>query len=311
MTSLLLSLAAGVMTVLSPCVLPGLPMLFARSGSALSPIAAGGLVGISTGLLWLRRLAGHTALRLPTLLRATLPRAGGGRRLPGSVVLAAVALIATGRDAALAGADPNFAIERLEQTQLDHLPLTAWPSSTTRSGASEAVATLPAWLPVAATGEMPLPVLGTMPPLSGATAWLRSHPLSPADLRGKVVLVDVWTFGCINCQRALPSVREWARRYRDDGLVVIGVHTPEFAFERERGNVERALLRMDLGFPIAMDNDFAVWKAWSNQYWPTLYLIDAQGRLRWRHIGEGAYAQTEQAIRQLLDEARRHPASRS
>jgi thiol-disulfide isomerase/thioredoxin len=144
-----------------------------------------------------------------------------------------------------------------------------------------------------------------MPPLSGATGWLQSRPLSTADLRGKVVLVEFWTFGCVNCQRALPSVRGWARRFRDEGLVVIGVHTPAFAFEHDRDNVERAVRRMELDFPIAIDNDFAMWKAWSNQYWPTLYLVDAQGRIRWRHIGEGAYLQTEQAILKLLDEARR------
>lgn len=170
---------------------------------------------------------------------------------------------------------------------------------------------MPALLATATREGAVLPVLGAMPSLAGANAWLQSPPLNPAGLRGKVVLVDFWTFGCVNCQRALPAVRDWARRYRDDGLVVIGVHAPEFAFERDRGNVERAVRRMGLDFPIAIDNDFAVWKAWSNHYWPTLYLVDAQGRVRWRHIGEGAYVETEQAIRQLLDEATRAaPATR-
>ena len=163
--------------------------------------------------------------------------------------------------------------------------------------------------PVHAAVPKELPVLGPMPPLSGASGWLQSRPLSVAELRGKVVLVEFWTFGCVNCQRALPSVRTWAKRYRDEGLVVVGVHAPEFAAERERVQVERAVAQLGLDFPIAMDNDFAIWKAWSNQYWPSLYLVDAQGRVRWRHIGEGAYDETEQAIRQLLGEARRAPVA--
>lgn len=421
MTLLLLSIAAGVLTVLSPCVLPVLPLLFARPGSArmfgglavgfgtvsllaivggswaaqvhglgrtvalcllagfgaalawpawaarlLQPVqslaaepvpsrssgAADWLVGMSTGLLWapcagpvlglilttatlqggslatawpllayaigaaaalllLRRLIGRAAGRVPGVLRAVMPWVDGSRRLVGLAVLAVVALIAAGRDADIAAALPGIGLERLEQAWLDRLQAAAPPSPGDTLAAPAPEPAAPTWLPTAAVDGPVLPVLGPMPPLSGATAWLQSRPLRSADLRGKVVLVDFWTFGCINCQRALPSVREWARRYRDDGLVVIGVHTPEFAYERERGNVERALLRMALDFPIAIDNDFAVWKAWSNQYWPTLYLIDAQGRLRWRHIGEGAYAQTELAIRQLLDEARRTTGSRS
>ncbi len=118
------------------------------------------------------------------------------------------------------------------------------------------------------------------------------------------MLVDFWTFGCINCRHALPYVRAWAEKYRDQGLVVIGVHSPEFAFERNVDNVKRAARELDLRFPIAIDNDFAIWRAFSNQYWPAHYFVDAQGRIRFHHFGEGAYERSEQVIRQLLDEAR-------
>lgn len=415
MTLLLLSLAAGVLTVLSPCVLPVLPLLFARQGSGRlfgglalgfgavvllataggawaaqahglgrtlalgllatfglalawpalaarmlqplqsvgavldghrSPGAADWLLGASTGLLWapcagpvlglvlttaaleggslatalpllayaagasaallsVRVLVGRAGRRLPTALRAAVPWSGATRRFAGIVVLVAVTLIATGWDSRLAAAFPGTGLERLEQAWIDRLQPPAERATGAAPATPRPAQAVPALLLAAAPDAPALPVLGTMPSLSGATGWLQSRPLAAADLRGKVVLVEFWTFGCVNCRRALPSVRDWVERYRGDGLVVIGVHAPEFAFERDRANVERALRRMELDFPIAIDNDFAIWKAWSNQYWPTLYLVDAQGRLRWRHIGEGAYAETEQAIRRLLDEARR------
>ena len=150
----------------------------------------------------------------------------------------------------------------------------------------------------------PLPVEGVLPDLSGATTWLNSPPLSAQALRGKVVLIDFWTFGCINCQRALPYVRAWAEKYKTQGLVVIGVHSPEFAFERKVDNVKRAVADLGLHFPIAIDNDFAIWRSFSNQYWPAHYFVDAQGRIRFHHFGEGEYERSEQVIRQLLDEAR-------
>ncbi|WP_258223906.1 thioredoxin family protein, partial [Stenotrophomonas sp. HMWF003] len=149
----------------------------------------------------------------------------------------------------------------------------------------------------------PLPVEGTLPSLAGATGWLNSPPLSAEALRGKVVLVDFWTYSCINCLRAMPYVREWAERYRDHGLVVIGVHAPEFAFERSLGNVQRAVKDLKVTYPVAIDNDFAIWRGFNNRYWPAHYFIDAEGRIRAHHFGEGNYAQSEQIIRQLLREA--------
>ncbi len=150
-----------------------------------------------------------------------------------------------------------------------------------------------------------LPVLGRAPDFTGNDSWLNTRgdrPLSLRDLRGRVVLVDFWTYTCINCLRTMPALRAWHERYARDGLVIVGVHTPEFAFERQRDNVERAVRANDLRYPIAQDNEYATWNAWGNQYWPAKYLIDAEGRVRYVHFGEGAYGETERAIRTLLAE---------
>jgi thiol-disulfide isomerase/thioredoxin len=148
----------------------------------------------------------------------------------------------------------------------------------------------------------PLPFEGEMPSLSGATAWLNSPPLSTADLRGKVVLVDFWTYTCINWLRTLPYIRAWAEKYRDH-VVVIGVHTPEFPFEHDLENVRRAVQDMRVEYPIAIDNDYAIWDAFNNLYWPALYLVDAQGRIRAHQFGEGGYESSEMMLQQLLAEA--------
>ncbi len=154
-----------------------------------------------------------------------------------------------------------------------------------------------------AQGEPALPDEGAAPALDGATQWLNSAPLASERLRGKVVLVDFWTYSCINCLRTLPYVKAWEHKYRDQGLVVVGVHTPEFAFERDLGNVEKAVQRLGIGYPVAVDNRYAVWRAFRNQYWPAHYLIDAQGRLRYHHFGEGNTMETERVIQQLLQES--------
>ena len=148
-----------------------------------------------------------------------------------------------------------------------------------------------------------LPVEGALASFSGATGWLNSPPLSPASLRGNVVVVDFWTYTCINWLRQLPYVRAWAGKYAADGLVVIGVHTPEFAFEHDPENVRRAVQDMRIDYPVAMDSDYAVWRAFDNYYWPALYFADAQGRIRHHHFGEGEYQQSEMVIQQLLTEA--------
>ena len=141
------------------------------------------------------------------------------------------------------------------------------------------------------------------PSLDGATGWLSSQPLNLADLRGKVVLIDFWTYTCINWRRTLPYVREWASKYKDKGLVVIGVHTPEFSFEQKSENVSRSINEMNMDYPIALDNNFEIWHSFQNEYWPALYLIDAKGRVRYQKFGEGDYAESESQIQQLLKEA--------
>jgi hypothetical protein len=150
---------------------------------------------------------------------------------------------------------------------------------------------------------MSLPVEGHAPSLNGATGWLNSPPLEIGELRGRVVLVNFCTYTCINWIRTLPWLRAWETRYRDDGLVLIGVHTPEFSFEHDAGNVERALKQMRVTWPIALDDEYAVWRAFANHYWPALYFVDAQGRIRHHRFGEGDYERSELAIQQLLSEA--------
>jgi thiol-disulfide isomerase/thioredoxin len=148
-----------------------------------------------------------------------------------------------------------------------------------------------------------LPIEGEFPSLDGATGWLNSPPLTATDLRGKVVLVDFWTYTCINWLRTLGYVRAWAEKYEDQGLVVIGVHTPEFPFERDVDNIRQATKDMRVEYPIAIDSDYAVWRAFNNHYWPAVYIADAQGRIRHHQFGEGGYEECERAIQRLLREA--------
>ncbi|MBV8636670.1 MAG: thioredoxin family protein [Candidatus Eremiobacteraeota bacterium] len=148
-----------------------------------------------------------------------------------------------------------------------------------------------------------LPVSGNFPSLAGGLEWLNSKPLTPAELRGKVVLVDFWTYTCVNWLRTLPYVRAWNDTYRDHGLVVIGVHTPEFSFEKNVDNVKAAIKAMRVDYPVVIDSNYGIWNAFSNEYWPAEYVIDAQGRIRYSHFGEGAYQETERAIKQLLLDA--------
>src|SRR6202046_5472664 len=152
----------------------------------------------------------------------------------------------------------------------------------------------------AAAAEPVLPDEGPIPDLSGAVGWINSPPLSSKSLRGQVVVIDFWTSSCINCLRALPYVEGWAAKYKDAGLVVIGVHTPEFAFEKERSNVEKAVRDLKVNYPVAIDSDYAIWKAFNNEYWPAHYFIDGKGRIRYHHFGEGDYDESAQEIREVL-----------
>ena len=148
-----------------------------------------------------------------------------------------------------------------------------------------------------------LPVQGDLPPLEGATEWINSAPLTVDGLRGKVVVVDFWTYSCINCLRALPFVKAWYEKYRDQGLVVIGIHAPEFAFEKDLRNVRREVKDLGVTYPVAVDNSYALWRAFGNQYWPAHYFIDATGKIRHTHFGEGEYDESERVIQKLLVEA--------
>ncbi len=141
---------------------------------------------------------------------------------------------------------------------------------------------------------------GALAALDHAPVWLNSEPLTAAALRGRVVLVDFWTYSCVNWLRTLPYVRAWAERYRDRGLVVVGAHAPEFGFEHDLDNVRRAIADLEVGYPVVIDNDFSIWRAFDNHYWPAVYLVDGEGRVRFQHFGEEAYAETERAIQGLL-----------
>ena len=143
-------------------------------------------------------------------------------------------------------------------------------------------------------------VKGEAPEFSGITNWFNSAPLKLADLRGKVVLVDFWTYGCVNCVNTLPHVTALYEKYRDRGLVIVGVHTPEFPFERSAGNVQAALKRHGITYPVAQDNDSATWNAWRNQYWPAQYIVDQNGRVVFQHAGEGQYEEIDRTIARLL-----------
>ncbi len=231
------------------------------------------------------------------------------RRGLGVAVLTAVITVALGLDTGLLATLTPTLGNSVEQHLLERLDAKPAPAPALPSAAGLVAddVGLRAGIVRTASPAMPfaaLPVEGVAPEIAGATGWLNSSPLTLQSLRGKVVLVDFWTLACINCQRALPHARDWAEKYKDQGLIVIGVHAPEFAFEHKPGNVKRAVAELGLSFPIAIDNDFAIWRAYANQYWPANYFIDAQGRIRFHHFGEGEYERSEQVIRQLLQEAR-------
>jgi thiol-disulfide isomerase/thioredoxin len=154
---------------------------------------------------------------------------------------------------------------------------------------------------VAATSDVTLlPVLTDVAPTVTATMWLNTAPLDAQDLKGKVVMYDFWTFGCINCTNTLPHVKAWDERYRADGLVIVSIHTPEFSYEADPSNVQRFLVENEIRYPVALDPDSVTWRAFANRYWPAFYVHDRDGRRRYQHFGEGAYEQTENVVRALL-----------
>jgi thiol-disulfide isomerase/thioredoxin len=230
------------------------------------------------------------------------------RRGLGAAVLVAVAAIALGLDTGFLTRISLASTASLEQRLLDvfHSAADAQPQpSVIMSGDPAMMSANPAMMMKAkpAVQSEELPVEGVVPSLSGAVAWVNSPPLTAEGLKGKVVLIDFWTYSCINCLRAIPYVRAWAEKYKDQGLVVIGVHAPEFAFEKNTDNVKKAVSNLKIGYPVAIDNDYAIWRAFNNQYWPAHYFIDAEGRIRHHQFGEGDYDGSERVIQQLLAEA--------
>lgn len=182
-------------------------------------------------------------------------------------------------------------------------PATSAPTAATSAPAPVTSAPTPAPMPQVVVGQLPeLPVIGAAPEFAGITAWLNSEVLTMDKLRGRPVLIDFWTFGCINCVRTLPHVRAWHDAYAPHGLVIVGVHTPEFRHEYEEENVRESLPSRGVIWPVAMDNGYKTWRAYNNRFWPHKFLIDQEGRIRYHHIGEGAYQETEKAIRALLAE---------
>lgn len=290
-TSLLIGIATGLLW--APCAGPILGLVL--TGAALHGASVG-----TSALLLAYALGAATALALAVwiggrVFNALQARLGLGdvlRKVLGVAALLAVVAIGLGWDTGLLTRLSTVSTARIEQGLLDAVP-----------GAQPAAPPMMMMAGATAGADAPLPVEGTLPSLDGATGWLNSPPLKAEQLRGKVVLIDFWTYSCINCLRAMPFVHEWERRYRDHGLVVVGVHTPEFAFERDPRNVMKAVQQLKVEYPVALDNQYSIWRAFNNQYWPAQYFVDAQGNIRAHQFGEGNYAHSEQVIRRLLTEA--------
>ena len=306
---LLLGVATGLLW--APCAGPVLGLIL--TGAALQGAS------VQTTLLLLAYAAGAaTSLALALLVGgrvfAAMKRSLGIgewiRRGLGVAVLGTVAVIGSGLDTGFLTQLSLASTGSLEQRLLEKVrPETA--ISDMRQQSSAVMSASPAMMMKATPAAVveDLPVEGTMPSLSGATEWLNTRPLTPEMLKGKVVLVDFWTYSCINCLRALPYVNAWAEKYKDQGLVVIGVHAPEFAFEKNGDNVRKAVSDLKIGYPVALDNNFEIWRSFNNQYWPAHYFIDAQGRIRHHHFGEGDYDGSERVIQQLLIEAGKSAAA--
>lgn len=315
LTSLLLGVATGLLW--APCAGPVLGLIL--TGAALQGASVG-----TTLLLLAYALGAATSLALALLIGGRVYQVmkrslGVGewvRRGVGIAVLVAVVAIGLGLDtgfltqASLAstGSLEQGLIDRLqgkERSQTSSAVMGKDDTGTMMSGNPAMMNSSDAMMMQAKpiNSSEALPIEGLAPSLEGAVQWLNSPPLSMQGLKGKVVLVDFWTYSCINCIRTIPYVKAWAEKYKDQGLVVIGVHAPEFAFEKKFSNVEKAIGDLGITYPVAIDNDYAIWRAFDNQYWPAHYFIDAQGRVRHHHFGEGEYDQSEKVIQTLLTEA--------
>jgi len=291
-SSAVLGVATGLLW--APCAGPILGIIFTAA-------ALNGASFSTTLLLLAYALGAATSLALALLVGgkvfAKMKRSLGAseriRQVLGVLVLMGVAAIALGLDTRVLAKFSSGQTANLESGLARAL------------GASRAMNETDAR--TGKMGELILPIEGELPPLDGLGPWINSAPLTREQLKGKVVVIDFWTYSCINCLRSIPFVRAWHEQYAKDGLVVIGVHAPEFAFEREPANVRKAVADLGIRYPVALDNQYKLWSALKNNYWPAHYFIDAKGRVRFHHFGEGGYAQSERVIRQLLAEAGHAP----
>jgi cytochrome c biogenesis protein CcdA/thiol-disulfide isomerase/thioredoxin len=297
--SFVLGIATGLLW--TPCAGPILGLIL--TGAALSGASA------RTAILLLAYAAGAaTSLTLALLAGGRVFRAmkrslGAEiwvRRILGMAVLAGVAAVAFGLDRGVLTRLSLAGTSNLEQRLVEIVVPVKQQDQAMKSDDK------PAMMMMSAGGDS-ADVPQTLPDLGGATAWINSQPLTAESLRGKVVVIDFWTYSCINCLRSLPTIQAWNEKYKDSGLVVIGVHTPEFPFEKDEANVRRAVRELGIDYPVAMDNDYRLWRAFHNRFWPAHYFIDAAGRVRYHHFGEGDYEQSEAWIRSLLEE-RNHQA---
>ncbi len=283
--SLVLGISTGLLW--APCAGPILGLILAgaalegpnaRTTFLLLSFSAGAASSLAVALL-----AGNKVF---SLMKKSLGAEEWIRRGLGVAVLIGVVAIALGWDTGILRRVSLAGTSGVEQHLLDRFRPVAYAKSNDSAGAQ----------PVA----VELGHEGSLPSLDGAVSWLNSPPLTREQLKGKVVLVDFWTYSCINCLRSIPYVEAWSEKYKNDGLVVIGVHTPEFAFEKDRANVAKAVADLKITYPVAIDSNYAIWNAFHNQYWPAHYFIDAQGSIRYHHFGEGNYAESEEVIQQLL-----------
>ncbi|WP_322618193.1 cytochrome c biogenesis protein DipZ [Pseudomonas sp. BIC9C] len=286
LASIMIGVATGLLW--APCAGPILGVILtsamlqgANAGTSLLLVAYGAGSALSLGTLI---FAGRG---LVNRLKPSIPVTGWLRRGAGVAVLAGAAVIATGANDLLLTNTSSEGVSRVEKGVLETVPkVVDYLVSKVKADSAMDNAQ------------------GAMPSLSGAVDWLNSPALTNEALKGKVVLVDFWTFDCINCKHTLPYVKDWAKKYEKDGLVVIGVHTPEYGFERIIDNVKAKVKEYGITYPVAIDNNYAIWRNFDNQYWPAHYLIDAKGQVRYTHFGEGSYETQEKMIQQLLEEAR-------
>ncbi|MCX4152886.1 MULTISPECIES: cytochrome c biogenesis protein DipZ [Paraburkholderia] len=330
-SSFLLGIATGLLW--APCAGPILGLVL--TGAALRGASVGTtllLVAYAAGAATSLAVALLIGGRVFTAMKRSLGAGEWIRRGIGAAMLCGVVAISLGLDTGVLARVSTIATGGLEQKLVDKLSPGATPANPVAAGnktnapanasGSDAVMTANPTADASDAGAMmrasqgasggaaALPVEGVLPTLNGAVQWLNSPPLTVQDLRGKVVLVDFWTYSCINCLRSLPYVKAWAQKYKDQGLVVIGVHAPEFAFERNVDNVKKAVHDLGVDYPVAIDNNYAIWRALNNQYWPAHYFVDGKGQIRYHHFGEGDYAESEKVIQELLTEAGHANASK-